>query len=199
MDRRRLTGKAIELAGVVSATALLVLALGWPIERLVPIALAFVAVKIYDAVRDRYDLNPGWSKTILGVALAVLGVVALFRPGGLLWIKFGFLVAGAWLALDGTFDLRVGAEPRRTGNAYVTVQDGGTIWRSLDADPKSAEELYDAVDLPDDRIEQALEELERQGRIEEANGVYRTSTPDRDWTSVPDRIFDRLLRPFGQF
>jgi len=199
MDTRRVTGSLIEIAGTVSGLALLVYVLDWPVERLVPIAFAFAAVKAYRIAQDRYEFNPGWAKAILGVALAGLGAAALLRPGGILWIKLGMFGAGAWLALDGVCDLRTGAAPRRTGDPYVTVQDAGTVWRALDREPRSAEALRDAVDLPDERVDRALAELERQGRVAETRGVYEPSDPDRDWGGLTSKALARLGRPLRQF
>jgi len=199
MDTRRITGALIQIAGTVSGFALLVLVLDWPIERLVPIAFAFAAVKAYELAQDRYEFNPGWAKAILGVALAGLGAAALLRPGGIVWVKLGLLGAGAWLALDGVCDLRVGASRRRTGDPYVTVQDAGTVWRALDKEPRSAEAVRDAVDLPADRVDRALAELQRQGRVAETGGIYEPSDPDRDWGGLVNKALARLGRPLRQF
>jgi|GEM_PF-6689274 len=199
MDARRITGSLIEVAGTVSGFALLVFVLDWPVEQLVPIAFAFAAVRAYRLAQDRYEFNPGWAKALLGVALAGLGAAALLRPDGILWIKLGLLGAGAWLALDGVCDLRTGAAPRRTGDPYVTVQDAGTVWRVLDRESRSAAALRDAVDLPAERVDRALAELERQGRIAESDGVYAPSDPDRDWDALPHQALARIGRPFRQF
>lgn len=199
MDARRVTGSLIEIAGTVSGLALLVFVLDWSVAQLVPIAFAFAAVRIYGLARNRYEFNPGWAKALLGVALAGLGVAALLRSDGILWIKLGMFGAGAWLALDGVCDLRTGAAPRRTGDPYVTVQDAGTVWRALDREPRSAAALRDAVDLPAERVDRALAELERQGRVAESDGVYAPSEPDRDWDGLPQRAVARIGRPFRQF
>jgi len=199
MDARRVTGSLIEIAGTVSGLALLVFVLDWSVAQLVPIAFAFAAVRVYGLAQDRYEFNPGWAKALLGVALAGLGAAALLRPDGILWVKLGMFGAGAWLALDGVCDLRVGAAPQRMGDPYVTVQDAGTVWRALDREPRSGEALRDAVDLPAERVDRALAELERQGRVTESGGVYEPSDPDRDWGGLANRALARLGRPLRQF
>ncbi len=192
-------GLALRLCGLAGGLVVLHLWLGWSAGRLTGPAAGLFGVEGYRLFARRYDLNPGWGKTVLALGLLGLGGYGTVRTGpgdptGL-GLSLALALVGGWLALDAAADLSVGRSPSPPPDALL--RDVGRVGRALDRGPRGRAELVAALDLPADRVEAALDELVDRGAVERRNGVYRTTGSGLDSTLGPPvgRALDRLRRP----
>ncbi|MFB6083047.1 MAG: hypothetical protein ABEJ94_02240 [Halorientalis sp.] len=175
-------------------------------------AVGITAATIWPHVRRRYGIDRGWGKLPLGLGLIGLAAYGFAFTGGSAAIKATLLLVGAWLALDGLYDLRSGAGRTEPGapDAVDRFGDAAVVGRSLEEEPKSVDELDDALDLPRERIEAALADLDDRDLVASANGRYESQLDDRGLTdalrtesgrasarlgSLPERV----ARPFRLF
>ncbi|WP_299263776.1 hypothetical protein [Halorientalis sp.] len=203
---------ALELAG--TATGLLLVWYFTDISAggLGGAAIGITAATVWPHVRRRYGINRGWGKLPLGLALIGLGAYALAFTGGNDALKVAFLVVGAWLALDGVYDLQSGAGRTDPGapDAMDRFGDASIVGQSLDERPKSVPELDESLDLSRSRIEDALDTLLNLDVIERDGERYTSRLDDRSLTDTLrterrrareriDGLPQRILRPFRLF
>lgn len=187
------------LAGLAGLTVVAIV-LNRPLTQLVPFGIALVAVEAYRIVESEYDLNRGWVKLPVALAVGVLAVVG--GQGDAAWWAIAIFVAmSIWLLGDALCDLRYGMiDDQRPADSLRYMADIGAVDRAVRADPRSADALKDALDQSPERVEVALDSLERRGRIEQTGGVYYPQVDEgapasqRAHRSVRNGI-DRLARP----
>jgi hypothetical protein len=202
----------LELLGTVTGLVAV-----WYLLDLDPIAMAGSAVGITAAtvwphVRRRFGINRGWGKLPLGLALIGLGAYALAFTGGNDVLKVAFLVVGAWLGLDGLYDLRSGAGRTTPGapDAMDRFGDASIVGQSLDERPETVAELDESLDLSRSRIEDALDTLLDLDVIERDGERYASCLDDRSLTDTLrterrrareriDGLPERIVRPFRLF
>lgn len=195
----RSASSLLRLGSGFVGVALVAVVFEWPLPRLVPMVLALLLVEGYRQAAPRYGLNRGWVKLTTGIAVLALGLFGL-QGDGALWAAAVFALLGAWLLGDALVDLRHGARDPRPLDTIDHVYDVGVVYRALREEPRGPAELAAALDCPRDRVERALETLERRNRVEEREGSYR-ATPDGGlaWIDRPadalHRVGRRLARP----
>ena len=159
------------LAGLAGLTAV-ALVLDRPLTQLVPFAVALVAVEAYRILESQYDLNRGWVKLPLALAIGVLAVVGGTGDAAV-WAIALFVLMSLWLFADGVCDLRYGMiDDQRPADSLRYMADMGAVDRAVRADPRTAEALAADLDQSPERVQAALDSLERQGRIEQTDGIY---------------------------
>lgn len=195
----RYVGPLLRVASALLGVALVAVFFEWPIDRLIPVAVALLAVEVFRYAEDRFEFNRGWAKLPLGAAVLGLGALGLDGDGAL-WAITLFVLLGCWLVLDALVDLRTGALEHPPADSLRFVQDTGVVYRACRAEPRTPAELATDLDRPLERIERALDALQRRNRVEETEGVYYPEPGgDRDLvgrsTSVLRRAGRRLARP----
>jgi biotin operon repressor len=178
---------------------------------LVGVVIGTALATLWPLIKRRYEINRGWGKLPLGLGLVGLGVYAFTISGGMDVLKAGFVLSGAWLTLDGLYDLRTeaGATTTGTSNPIEQFGDAAIVGNTLDDEPHSVDELGATLDLSRSRIEGALDMLTDANAVVERNDRYvaqenqSLSQGLRDVpTQATDRFYDlpdRLLRPLRLF
>lgn len=176
---------------------------GWYVFDISPVALVgaglgMVLVNLWDVIERRYGLNRGWGKLPLGIGLFALGLYSVTYSGGMEAVKAGFILSGAWVMLDGSYDLRsgIGARTAGTPNSMEQFGDAAIVGRTLEREPQTTTELEAALDLSPHRIQNALDMLVNADAIAERGGSYYATLGDRSLTQTlrngPSRFADRL-------
>lgn len=196
----RYSGPVLSVLAGLAGLATVALVLDRPLSQLVPFAVALVAVEAYRILESQYDLNRGWVKLPLGLAVGVLAVVG-GRGDAAVWAIALFVLMAIWLFADGLCDLRYGMiDDQRPADSLRYMADVGAVDQAIRADPRSAEDLIGALDQSPERVRAALDSLERQGRIEQTDGVYYPTVEAGESALTRSRRtlkrgVDRLARP----
>lgn len=199
-----LTAKTV---GVRAAEGAVFAALLWLFTDVAPAVLVAVTLGIVglgvasDLAEDRVGDYAG--NVLLGlVVLAGAAAVWLFRASGPLLPALGVL-AGAWLVFDGVQHLRHGVDrPDRTKNpraAFGATKRVANVYGAIDDQPRSRDRLATDLDLDDEAVDDAVDYLERTGRIEENAGTYEVNEDfdrSQSFASSPRRLLERLVEPF---
>ena len=203
---------AVELAGTATALLLVWYFTAISAGGLGGAAIGITAATVWPHVRRRYGINRGWGKVPVGLALVGLGAYALAFTGGNDGLKVAFLAGGGWLTLDGVYDLRSGTGRTEPGapDQMDRFGDAAIVGQALADGPKSVAELDGRLDLPRQRIEDAVETLQRVDAVEPRGERYASRVDDRrladalrhESSRARDRIGglpDRITRPFRLF
>ncbi|WP_435119181.1 hypothetical protein [Halolamina sp. C58] len=201
-----------ELLASAAGLAVLLWLTDFALEAAVPLIALFGTVALHDRLDARYDLPAGTKWIAYGASVVVVG--SYFAVRGAAVAGVALAGGGAWFVLDGTATVREGAgrEPHEyaaglddagRGEAMLRIQVLGSVHEELRAsdEPRTPDEVADALGLAEERAGSALNYLETRGRVERVDGDrYRAIEPRwgtlQPVASVARWLPRRLLRPF---
>lgn len=195
----RYSAPILRLISIAVGVAVVAVVLEWPLPRVLPVAIAFLAVEGYRVAEARYAFNRGWVKLPVGVA--VLGFATLGASGtGEWWAVTLLALLGGWVTGDSLVDLREGPRETMPIDSLQYLQDASRLYRAIRDQPRDRETLATALELDPDRTDRLLQTLERQHRIEVSDGVYYPRSGSNRVARLRSslrRAGDRLARPLA--
>jgi len=155
-----------------------------------------------DVVRDVYDVRQSVTSAWAG-AVAVVGSGALLGlDEGPVWFSVTFLLVGAWFLLDAIQTLRHEGltEDEPTGREVYRDYVGRRIHETLDVQPHTRRELFDALEADEETVEAALDRLRERGVVVQKGSEFRLdgSTNDGALAGVRNALVGfarRIARP----
>jgi biotin operon repressor len=178
--RERLTLRAVVYFLV--AMGILRVAVDASVPQLAVTAALSLVTGAADVVRDVYDVRQSVTGAWAGV-VAVLGSGALLGLGeGPVWFSVTFLLVGAWFLLDAVQVARHEGltEDEPTGREVYHNYVGRRIHETLDEQPHTRRELFDALEADDETVEAALERLRERGVVIQEGSEFRLDDSDDD-------------------
>lgn len=170
---------------------------------------------VHELLDERYGLPEGSKWVFYGIAVAVAGVVVGLGVGALApWVGGALASVGAWFVLDGVATIRVGGgegphdyaadlDDASNSEAMLRMQVLGSVHEELRerGEPRTAEEVADALALGESRAASALDFLESRGQVEHVDGDRYRATEQRWGRLQPVASFlhwlpRRVVRPF---
>ena len=170
---------------------------------------------VHELLDERYGLPEGSKWVFYGVAVGVAGVVVGLGGSGLApWVGAGIAAVGVWFVLDGAATVHIGGrdgphdyaanlDDASNAEAMLRMQVLSSVHEELRerGEPRTAEEVADALGLGEERAASALDYLETRGQIERVDGERYRTTEQRWGKLQPVASFVRWLprrvaRPF---